>query len=148
MSAILKIGRREFLKMTAAASLSAPLVFGAEGPARKGPSERITLGFIGTGTQGRGLLHNFLNQQNTQVVAVCDVDTTRREHHRKSVDDFYAAKGNKEFKGCAEYKEFSELIGRADIDAVVIATPDHWHAILAIPACNAGQDIYCQAPLP
>jgi len=84
---------------------------------------------------------------DTQVVAVCDVDTTRREHHRKKVDEFYSIKGNKEFKGCAAYKEFPELLARKDIDAVVIAAPDHWHAYIAIAACEAGKDIYCEKPL-
>ena len=141
--------RRQFLKTASAAAATAPffLSSGLAAPGQKGPNDRITLGFIGTGTQGRGLLHNFLNQPDTQVVAVCDVDTTRREHHRKIVDDFYSAKGNKEVKACAEYKEFPELIARQDIDAVVIATPDHWHAYIAIAACNAGKDIYCEKPL-
>jgi predicted dehydrogenase len=79
------------------------------------------MGFIGTGTQGRGLLNNFLNQPDTQVLAVCDVDTTRREHHRKIVDEFYSIKQDKAYKGCAEYKEFQDLLARKDIDAVVIA---------------------------
>jgi predicted dehydrogenase len=141
--------RRQFLKTASAAAATAPffLSSGLAASGQKGPNDRITLGFIGTGTQGRGLLHNFLNQPDTQVVAVCDVDTTRREHHRKIVDDFYSAKGNKEVKACAEYKEFPELIARQDIDAVVIATPDHWHAYIAIAACNAGKDIYCEKPL-
>jgi predicted dehydrogenase len=141
--------RRQFLKTASAAAASAPffLSTGLAAPGQKGPNDRITLGFIGTGTQGRGLLNNFLNQPDTQVVAVCDVDTTRREHHRKIVDDFYSAKGNKEVKACAEYKEFPELIVRQDIDAVVIATPDHWHAYIAIAACNAGKDVYCEKPL-
>jgi predicted dehydrogenase len=81
------------------------------------------------------------------VLAVCDVDTTRREHHKKIVDEFYSIKGNKEFKGCAAYKEFQELTARKDIDAVVIATPDHWHAYIAIAACNAHKDVYCEKPL-
>src|ERR1043165_2186734 len=141
--------RRQFLKTASAAAATAPffLSSGLAASGQKGPNDRITLGFIGTGTQGRGLLHNFLKQPDTQVVAVCDVDTTRREHHRKIVDDFYSAKGNKEVKACAEYKEFPELIARQDIDAVVIATPDHWHAYIAIAACNAGKDIYCEKPL-
>jgi predicted dehydrogenase len=139
--------RRQFLKTTTAAALAAPWALSAAEVAKKGPNDRITLGFIGVGTQGRGLLSNFLGQPNTQVVAVCDVDTTRREHSRKTVDEFYSIKGNKEYKGCAEHKEFPELIARKDIDAVVIATPDHWHAYIAIAACNAGKDVYCEKPL-
>jgi predicted dehydrogenase len=140
--------RRHFLKATTTTALTAPLLWSTQtARGEKGPNDRITLGFIGTGTQGRGLLNNFLNQPNTQVLAVCDVDTTRREHHRKIAQDFYSAKGNTEYKGCAAYKEFGELIARSEIDAVVIAVPDHWHAYIAIAACNAGKDVYCEKPL-
>jgi len=93
------------------------------------------------------LLNNFLNQPGTQVLAVCDVDTTRREHHRKIVDEFYALKLEKEYKGCDQHQHFEDLIARKDIDAVVIATPDHWHAFIAIAACKASKDIYCEKPL-
>jgi predicted dehydrogenase len=144
-----RFSRRQFLKTSSAAALSAPILLSTVPIAfgQKGPNDRITLGFIGTGTQGRGLLGNFLNQPDTQVVAVCDVDTTRREHNVKTVDEFYSIKGNKDFKGCTGYKHFQELIDRKDIDAVVVATPDHWHAYIAIAACNAGKDIYCEKPL-
>lgn len=142
-----QFNRRQFLKTTTVSALAGPLLLASRAFGQKGPNDRITLGFIGTGTQGRGLLNNFLNQQDTQVLAVCDVDTTRREHSRKTVDEFYAAKGETSYKGCAVYKEFQELIARKDIDAVVIAVPDHWHAYVAIAACNAGKDIYCEKPL-
>lgn len=144
-----QFSRRSFLKATAASALAAPLVipsaWGATGA--KGPNDRITVGVIGTGTQGRGLMHGFLNMPDTQVVAVCDVDTKRREHNRKKVEEHYSIKQEKDFKGCAEYKEFQEMLVRKDIDAVVIATPDHWHAIIAVAACNAGKDVYCEKPL-
>ena len=144
-----QLNRRQFLKSTSIAALTAPLLLqsvrGAS--ARKGPNDRITLGVIGTGTQGSGLLNNFLGMPDTQVVAVCDVDTTRRENRQKVVDEFYRLKGNTEFKGCAAYKEFPELLARQDIDAVVIAAPDHWHACIAIAACKAGKDVYCEKPL-
>lgn len=141
--------RRQFLKAAAAATLSAPFISTTSWAAtgEKGPNDRITLGFIGTGTQGRHLLNSFLPHPNTQVVAVCDVDTTRREHHRKLVNDFYSAKTGKEFKGCDEYKDFRDLLARKDIDAVVIASPDHWHAYQSIAACKAGKDVYCEKPL-
>ena len=84
---------------------------------------------------------------DTQVVAVCDVDTTRRDHHRKMVDEFYSIKGNTEYQGCTGYKDFRDLLARKDIDAVVIAVPDHWHAYIAIAACKAGKDVYCEKPL-
>ncbi len=145
----LHLTRRHFLKTTTAAALTAPLLLSSSGaaPGQKGPNDRITLGFIGVGTQGRGLLDNFLSQHGTQVVAVCDVDTTRREHSRKRVEEFYGAKADAEFKGCTAYKEFQDLLARKDIDAVVIAAPDHWHAYIAIAACNAGKDVYCEKPL-
>jgi predicted dehydrogenase len=144
-----RFSRRNFLKTTSAAAFGAPMVLdmARAGESAKGPNDRITLGFIGTGTQGRGLLNNFLRQPDTRVLAVCDVDTTRREHHQKIVDDFYSAQKKSEAKGCDAYKDFGELIARKDIDAVVIATPDHWHAYIAIAACNAGKDVYCEKPL-
>ncbi len=78
--------RRQFLKTASAAAVAAPLVMSLPAAGQKGPNDRITLGFIGTGTQGRGLMQNFLNQPDTQVLAVCDVDTKRREHHRKMLN--------------------------------------------------------------
>ena len=145
----MKFSRRQFLKTTTATALTAPIFLSASTLAfgQKGPNDRITMGFIGVGTQGRGLLNNFLNHPDTQVLAVSDVDTTRREHSRKTVDEFYSIKGNKDFKGCTGYKDFRELIARKDIDAVVIAAPDHWHAYIAIAACDAGKDVYCEKPL-
>src|SRR5262245_40096595 len=143
------LNRRQFLKLTSACGVAAPLIISSAWKAsgQAAPSERITLGFIGTGTQGRGLMDNFLGHQEAQVVAVCDVDTTRREHHKQKVDGFYSAKGNKEYKGCAAFKDFHELIARKDIDGVVVATPDHWHAFISIAACDSGKDVYCEKPL-
>src|SRR3989442_1077309 len=94
-----QLNRRQFLKAASVATVTAPSLFSAwAASGRKGPNDRITLGFIGTGTQGRGLLNNFLNHPDTQVVAVSDVDTTRREHHRKLAEEFYTIKGTTEFK--------------------------------------------------
>jgi predicted dehydrogenase len=144
-----QFNRRQFLTAASAAALSTPFLFHSARAAAKqiGPNDRITMGVIGNGIQGRGLTDNFLAMPDTQVVAVCDVDTTRREFTRKRVDEFYRVKGNKEYKGCAAYKEFAELLARQDIDAVVIAAPDHWHAFIAIAACKAGKDVYCEKPL-
>ncbi|HVM46414.1 MAG TPA: Gfo/Idh/MocA family oxidoreductase [Candidatus Acidoferrum sp.] len=144
-----QFNRRQFLGAVSTAALSTPfLLHSARGAAKAiGPNDRITLGVIGTGIQGRGLTDNFLATPDTQVVAVCDVDTTRREFTRKRVDEFYRIKGNKDYKGCAAYKEFGDLLARQDIDAVVIAVPDHWHAFVAIAACKAGKDVYCEKPL-
>src|SRR4051812_24354310 len=96
-----ELTRRNFLRLTSAATVPAPLVLSSAwaNPAQKGPNDRITLGFIGTATRGGGLLQIFLAHPDTQVLAVCEVDTTRREHHRKIVDEFYSIKQDKEFKG-------------------------------------------------
>ncbi len=144
-----RLSRRDFLKTSASAVLAAPFLLTKAWAAggQKGPNDRITLGVIGTGTQGRYLMQNFLNHPNTQVVAVCDVDTTRREHHRKIVEEFYKTKMEKDFKGCTGYPDFRQLLARPDIDAVVIAAPDHWHALVATAACRAGKDVYCEKPL-
>jgi predicted dehydrogenase len=148
MPSEVQISRRQFLRAASVTSLSAPFllpphVWAADSP----PSERITLGFIGVGTQGRHLLNSFLPHPNVQVLAVCDVDTTRREHHQKLVENFYSTKGVQGYKGCAAYVDFRELIGRTDLDAVVIATPDHWHEIPVVAAAFARKDIYCEKPL-
>ena len=140
--------RRSFLTKTAATAVAAPLILpGRIWSAETKPSERLTLGFIGQGTQGRGLLGGSIGRSDTQVVAVCDVDTTRRESAKKRVEDHYAQKEGISYKGCAAYNDFRELLARKDIDAVVIATPDHWHALTTIAAANAGKDIYCEKPL-
>jgi predicted dehydrogenase len=136
-----QINRRDFLKAASALGAAAPFilpsrVWGAD-PA---PSERIGMGFIGMGTQSRGLLNNFLRQE-TRVLAVCDVDTTRRNDAKQKVDKFY---GNSD---CAAYNDFREITARKDIDAVCIATPDHWHAIPTLAALRSGKDVYCEKPL-
>jgi len=140
--------RRSFLK-TAALAGAAPLIlrsrlFAADAP----PSRQITLGFIGIGAQGRGLLHGCLPRNDVRVLAVSDVDTTRRELAKQTVEGAYA-KNTKAgvYQGCDAYSDFRELLARKDIDAVVIATPDHWHALVAIAAANAGKDIYCEKPM-
>jgi predicted dehydrogenase len=108
------------------------------------PNSKLAMGFIGMGTQGRGLLKAFL-AQDTQVLAVCDVDTNRREGAKKTVNSSYA--GMTGDPGCTAYSDFREIIARKDIDAVCIATPDHWHAIVTLAALRAGKDVYCEKPL-
>jgi predicted dehydrogenase len=104
-------------------------------------SERTTIGFIGVGDHGIKMnLRTFLGQPDAQVVAVCDVDTDHLIAARDIVNEKY---GNKD---CATYKDFRELLARDDIDAVMISTPDHWHAPIAIAAAKAGKDIECEKP--
>lgn len=143
------LSRRRFLQtsaITAAASgLFSPQTFAQN---RVPANDRITLGFIGMGKQNQHHLPAFLRRSDTQVLAVCDVDTTRRQDARKQVEKFYAEHSRSgTFKGCEDYNDFQKLIHRKDIDAVVISTPDHWHAIPVIMAANAGKDIYCEKPL-
>jgi len=148
MNTTKNLTRRTFLKSAATFASAAPFllpsrIWAAETP----PSARLNLGFIGLGTQGKGLMGGFLGKKETQTVAVCDVDTTRREHAKKMVEDHYAKQSGSDYKGCAAYNDFREVLGRKDIDAVVIATPDHWHAVIATAAAAAGKDIYCEKPL-
>lgn len=141
-----RIHRRRFLQTTALAAVPF-LLPGRLWSAETAANERINLGFIGVGKQARGLLGGFIGRKEVRVVAVCDVDTTRRENAKKSVEDRYAKDQLAGYKGCAAYTDFRELLARSDIDAVVIATPDHWHAPITIAAAKAGKDVYCEKPL-
>ena len=105
-------------------------------------NDKIVIGAIGIGKMLYGShLPHFLKMPEVKVVAVSDVDTTRREAGKKRVDDAY---GNSD---CAAYNDYREIIGRDDIDAIVCATPDHWHAIVILDTCKAGKDMYCEKPL-
>jgi len=140
-----KISRRTLLREgagTAFAALTFPHVVSSVASARgAAPSERITMGAIGLGGQGTHNLKNFLTCDDVQVVMVCDVDANHRRAAKKLVDSKY---GNKD---CAATNDFRAVLDRDDIDTVLIATPDHWHAILAIEAAKAGKDIYCEKPI-
>ncbi len=105
------------------------------------------MGFIGMGKQSKGLLNNFLHHKTVRVVAVCDVDTTRREAAQQRVNEHYKGRPELGSPDCAAYNDFREVIAREDINAVCIATPDHWHTIPVIAALRAGMDVYCEKPL-
>lgn len=137
--------RRDFLKTAAAAGagVAAPYVITSKalGDATTPPaSDRIVMGGIGIGNMGSGDQGAFLGMKEVQYVAVCDVRTRWREEGKKRADQ---RNGNGD---CAAYVDFRELLARDDIDAVHIATPDHWHAIMTIAACRAGKDVYLQKP--
>jgi predicted dehydrogenase len=111
-------------------------------------SNRITIGCIGVGRMGLGDLRGILGFDQAQVVAVCDVDSNRTKFAKQIVEQKYAARSAAgTYKGCAAYGDFRVLLGRDDIDAVVISTADHWHALPAIAAAKAGKDIFVQKPL-
>ena len=136
------ISRREVLRGTAGA-VTLPYLVLPRGRAWSNipASERLTMGAIGLGGQGMHNLKNFLTFPDLHVVAVCDVDAG---HLRRAKDTVDAAYGNTD---CAAYNDFRQVLARDDIDTVLIATPDHWHAILAIEAAKAGKDIYCEKPI-
>jgi predicted dehydrogenase len=148
------MNRRDFIRSaagTAVAVAGLPYVVPASvvrAEGRTPPSERIVLGFIACGKQSQHLMRSFLNSPGTQVVAACDVDKLKLERSSKGiVEKHYADRGIESYKGCAAYHDFRELLARPDIDAVVISTPDHWHAIAVIESCRAGKDVYCEKPL-
>lgn len=138
----MKITRRSFFGTATASAVPfiLPSHIWAE-PVQK----KVTMGFIGMGKQSRHLLSSFLGN-DTRVVAVCDVDSTRRNEAKKKVDEYYTSR-NLGAADCAAYTDFREIINRKDIEAVCIATPDHWHAVITIAALAAGKDVYCEKPL-
>ncbi len=142
-----QVSRRQWLSQTAvvgAAALTPTMVFGRN--RRTPPSDRMVVGVIGCGKMANDYhLPELLRMDDVQVVAVCEVDETRLQHARKKVDAAYEATSNG--GGCSATKDFRQIISRNDIDAVCIATPDHWHAIPIIEACKSGKDVYCEKPL-
>ncbi|MBN1895864.1 Gfo/Idh/MocA family oxidoreductase, partial [bacterium] len=137
--------RRQFLKKSGgwAAGLALPCfiparVLGRGGVA--GPNSRIVMGCIGTGSMGTGHVRSFLGYDSVQVAAVCDV---RREHRERAGETVNRHYGNKD---CRAYLDFRELLARPDIDAVCIAVPDHWHAIIGLEAARLGKHMYYEKP--
>ena len=131
--------RRNFLKSTAVAS--APFILPSSiWGAKVKPNDRVVMGFIGMGKQNNGLLNNFIGQ-GIQAVAVCDVDTNRRKNAEKIVNQKHK---NSDCQAFVDYREITE---DKNIDAVCIATPDHWHSVITISALKNGKDVYCEKPL-
>ncbi len=145
--------RRDFLKASAigAAGIMMPAGFmsASAAPAaarKKSANDKITMGFIGLGQQAMYLLNGFMSMDDVRVVAGCDVYDIKRDRFVRRVTKHYQEKGEKKVK-VDVYEDYQDLLARPDIDAVVIAVPDHQHAIIAIAACKAGKDVYLEKPL-
>jgi predicted dehydrogenase len=139
------IDRRTLLKQ-GAGLLAAPWVLPRVG--LKAASERINVASIGVGIMGNGNLRRMVSNPDLQVVAVCDVDEWRMNDARDTVETAYSAetkRGN--YKGTMATRDFREILARPDIDAVLIATGDRWHAVISTMAARAGKDVYCEKPV-
>lgn len=143
--------RRNFLKQTAALA-GAASVFPVISPAQifgaNAPSNRVLVAHIGVGGRGAAVMQGFLKVPQGQSIAVCDPFKDRREKAAALVDKACAdQRGQGSYRACQAYHDFRELLARADLEAVVIATPDHWHVPLGLAALEAGKDVYIEKPL-
>jgi len=141
------IERREFLKTAlggAAAVAGFPAIIPSSARGADGivaPSDKIVMACIGTGSQGGGHVRAFLQQPDVRIAAICDVRESTRNRNRDLVNAAYND------KACATYDDFREVLARRDIDAVMIATPEHWHTLIGIEAARQGKSIYCEKPI-
>jgi predicted dehydrogenase len=141
------LSRRDFIRRHFAAALGVSAfssiipasALGKEGTVS--PSNRIAVGCIGVGPQGRGVMGGFLGLNDARIVAVCDVAKTNLEAARQQVSQRY------QDNACATFTDYRELLARKDIDAVLIASPDHWHVPMSVAAARAGKDIYLEKPM-
>jgi len=154
------LSRRQFLAAGAAVAVAAPSLLPASALGRDGhapPSERIGMGFIGLGGQGTGHLlggawtyvpGGYIARDDVQVLAVCDVRRERRDQAHQRCNQIYAEKsGQAGYSGVQAYNDFREVLARPDIDAVLLALPYHWAALMATMALRAGKDVYCEKPI-
>ncbi len=142
-----RVDRRKFLQVSSGVALGAGLGIGcaatgrrparaARSPRKISPGEKIVLGFIGVAGQGGALMDEFARHKDVEIAAVCDV-------YQPTLDAAVQRSGGK----AKPYRDFRDLLDRSDIDAVVIATPPHWHALITVLACEAGKDVYCEKPM-
>jgi predicted dehydrogenase len=153
------LSRRQLLQ-SAAAAVPTIISASALGRERSAPSDRINIGFIGFGARGQQVLKDFLPLADCQVVAICDVQKLHyrelnpgegpalgRDAGKQMVESHYAAaKTSGTFTGCNTYSDFRELCAQKDLDAIIVTSPDHWHALHALEALKSGKDLYCEKP--
>lgn len=143
------MNRRHFLKHSTATTLLSTAAGAVTlSRAQANPNDRIAIGVIGVGKQGVSDFTKAMKFPQTQMVAMCDVVAERRENGRKIANDYYAKLNNQPgYDGVKTYEDFRELLARDDLDAVMVVTPDHWHAIPVVAAAKAKKDIYCEKPI-
>ena len=143
------ISRRDLLKK--ASALAAPMIIPASALGKDGttaPSNRINMGLIGHGLIMGGHRGYHLQRKDVQVMAVCDVHEGHRQRGLNDVEKAYGErKASGAYKGCDAYNEFERIMDRDDIDAVVVGTPDHWHAPISVAAMRSGKDVYVEKPM-
>lgn len=145
--------RRQFLRntmLTAGGALGFPTLIPGSALGKTElvpPSERITLGLVGLGKQMQYLIGRFLQLPDIQIVAICDVESQRMEIDRSILEKLYTKWLGRDYRAIDTTGDFRDIAARTDIDAVVIATPDHWHALTSVAMLEAGKDVYCEKPL-
>ncbi|MGC8743917.1 MAG: Gfo/Idh/MocA family protein [Verrucomicrobiia bacterium] len=145
-----EISRREFIKNAAlfGAVIGFPTIIPSSVIGQNAPSKRINVALIGMGLMMGSHQGFMLSRNDVQVVAICDVDREKRNRTKASIERAYANRmGQGSYKGCDAYNEYERIMERKDIDAVVIATPDHWHAPISVAAMRSGKDVYVQKPM-
>jgi predicted dehydrogenase len=148
------ITRRSFLGNTAKGILATsafvsgfPSIVPASVFGKNAPSNRINIGAIGVGRISRGHdMPGVWKHDNAQIMAVCDLDSNRVASAQQLLNQYYSTKNGKEFNGVKGYEDYRALLQNKDIDAVLVSTPDHWHAPIVIHAVEAGKDVYMQKP--
>ena len=148
------LSRRDFIEttvkgtvVTAALAAGFPAIVPSSVFGKTAPSNRINIGAIGTGRISR--VHDLPSTwkyDSARIMAVCDLDSKRVEDAKKLVNEYYSKKTGKPYDGVTGYTNYHELLKNKDVDAVLVSTPDHWHALIGIDAVEAGKDVYLQKP--
>lgn len=148
------INRRDFIRSTAKGAVAStlmvsafPTIVPASVLGKNAPSNRINIAALGNGRISRTHdMPNVLKYDSARIIAVADLDSKRVQDAKKLVNDYYSKKEGKKYDGVTTYGDYREALQNKDVDAVIISTPDHWHALMAIHAVQAGKDVYMQKP--